>query len=67
MLFLDAGSRKACEGGLQEQKVRDEICKIMEGGREAFKSRYRRIMSLERTPRPWHVGFATSARMQSWD
>lgn len=47
VLSLDAGngeSRKACEGGLQEQKVRDEICKVMEGGREAFKSRYRRIM-----------------------
>lgn len=50
VLSLDAGngeSRKACEGGLQEQKVRDEICRVMEGGREAFKSRYRRIMPLE--------------------
>lgn len=49
VLSLDAGngeSRKACEGGLQEQKVRDEICTVMEGGREAFKSRYRRIMPL---------------------
>lgn len=50
LLSLEAGdgqSRKACEGGLQEQKVRDEICRVMEGGREAFKSRYRRIMPLE--------------------
>ena len=50
VLSLEAGngeSRKACEGGLQEQKVRDEICTVMEGGREAFKSRYRRIMPLE--------------------
>ncbi len=41
-------SRIACQGGLQEQKVRDEICRVMEGGREAFKSRYQRIMSPER-------------------
>ena len=31
-------------GGLQERKVRDEICRVMEGGREAFQARYRRIM-----------------------
>jgi len=30
-------------GGLQEQRVRDEICRIVEGGREAFESRYARI------------------------
>lgn len=30
-------------GGLQEQHVRDEICRVMEGGREAFDTRYRRI------------------------
>ncbi len=34
-------------GGLQESKVRDEVCRVMEGGREAFKSRYRRIMPSE--------------------
>ena len=32
------------QGGLQEQKVRDEICRVMEGGREAFERRFRRIM-----------------------
>ncbi|MEO5372203.1 MAG: hypothetical protein H7833_19210 [Magnetococcus sp. DMHC-1] len=32
-----------CAGNLQEQKVREEICRIMEGGREAFERRYRRI------------------------
>lgn len=50
VLSLEAGngeSRKACEGGLQERKVRDEICRVMEGGREAFRSRYRRILPLE--------------------
>lgn len=31
-------------GGLQETKVREEICRIMEGGREAFEKRYRRIL-----------------------
>lgn len=30
-------------GGLQEQRVRDEVCEVMEGGREAFEARYRRI------------------------
>ena len=37
-------SRIACHGGLQEMQVRDEICRVMEGGREAFESRYQRIM-----------------------
>ncbi len=37
-------SRIAFSGGLQEQKARDEICRVMEGGRAAFESRYRRIM-----------------------
>ena len=40
-------SRIACQGGLQERAVRDEICRVMEGGREAFESRYLRIMSPE--------------------
>ncbi len=30
-------------GGLQEQAVRDEICRVMEGGAEAFRERFRRI------------------------
>jgi len=32
-----------CDGSLQEKAVRDMICDIMEGGREAFEQRYRRI------------------------
>ena len=32
-----------CGGSLQEQQVRDTICEVMEGGREAFEDRYRRI------------------------
>ena len=33
----------SCQGSLQEQPIRDEICKIMEGGKEAFNQRYKRI------------------------
>jgi len=38
-------TRIACQGGLQEQKVRDEVCRVLEGGRKAFEDRYRRILS----------------------
>ena len=38
-----------CSGGLQERTVRDEICRVMEGGRDAFRTRYRRIMPGSRT------------------
>ena len=33
-----------CSGGLQESRIREEICRVMEGGEEAFKTRFRRIM-----------------------
>lgn len=43
-LTFDGGRIEFSEmGGLQEQKVRDEVCRIVEGGREAFESRYERI------------------------
>lgn len=32
------------QGGLQELSVRKKICEILEGGKEAFKLRYRRIV-----------------------
>ena len=32
-----------CKGSLQEKQVRETICTIMEGGRDAFAERYRRI------------------------
>jgi len=35
---------KECYGSLQNQRVRDTICSIMEGGSGAFKDRYRRIL-----------------------
>ncbi len=43
-LDFKAGQCKVVvKGGLQEEKVRDEVCKVMEGGREAFEKRYQRI------------------------
>lgn len=36
-------TQKECEGSLQQRKVRDKICEVMEGGRDAFEERYRRI------------------------
>jgi len=37
-------TRKECEGSLQHKQVRETICAVMEGGREAFEQRYRRIV-----------------------
>lgn len=34
----------ASAGGLQETKVREDICRVMEGGKEAFRQRYKRIL-----------------------
>ena len=31
-------------GSLQDQGVRDEVCRVMEGGRTAFERRYRRLL-----------------------
>lgn len=42
-----------CEnaGGLQERKVREDVCRVMEGGKEAFQQRYKRILEdLETKP-----------------
>ncbi len=30
-------------GSLQEEAIRDEVCRVMEGGREAFRRRFRRL------------------------
>ena len=37
-------------GSLQDAAMREEVCRVMEGGREAFKRRYRRL-----GPEPEHV------------
>ena len=42
--FPNGQTTVRCSGGLQEISVRDEICRVMEGGREAFQSRYHRIV-----------------------
>lgn len=31
-------------GSLQESAVRDEVCRVMEGGRQAFQARYKRLL-----------------------
>ncbi len=36
-------TRIVTQGGLQEQPIREEICRVMEGGKEAFSQRYKRI------------------------
>lgn len=41
--FANGQVTVAESGGLQEQAIREEICRIVEGGREAFESRYARI------------------------
>lgn len=46
VIALDVRSgqtRIVTQGGLQEPSIRDEICRVMEGGKEAFYQRYRRI------------------------
>lgn len=34
----------ACSGSLQNRRVREEVCDVMEGGQLAFEKRYRRII-----------------------
>lgn len=31
------------QGGLQEKAIRDQVCRIMEGGKDAFRLRYKRL------------------------
>ena len=31
------------KGSLQKDAMREEVCRVMEGGREAFEHRYRRL------------------------
>lgn len=45
-LNQQAGSTNLlCAGGLHEREIRNSICEIMEGGRAAFKQRYKRIFN----------------------
>jgi len=43
--FVGGQCRIVKSGSLQDLEVRDEVCRVMEGGREAFERRYRRIAS----------------------
>ena len=47
MLHAMAFNRGQCvvkqSGSLQEEAIREEVCAVMEGGREAFRRRYRRL------------------------
>jgi ABC-type Mn2+/Zn2+ transport system ATPase subunit len=47
IVALDVKKGQTCivtQGGIQDTTIREEICKIMEGGKEAFEQRYRRII-----------------------
>lgn len=41
---LEGRTRITCQGSLQARAIRDEVCKVLEGGRQAFEARYRRIL-----------------------
>ncbi len=43
MVFSAGQIQQNDAGGLQERAVRERICNIMEGGRDAFRQRYKRI------------------------
>jgi len=42
-LSVDRGQTRHTSGCLQDQEIRNKICDIMEGGRDAFEQRYERI------------------------
>lgn len=44
MAFTAGQIQQNDAGGLQERAVRERICNIMEGGRDAFRQRYKRIL-----------------------
>ena len=41
--FVAGQCRVVQSGSLQEDAIREEVCRVMEGGREAFERRYRRL------------------------
>lgn len=44
MGFADGRIQLLSSGGMQETQVREHICRVMEGGKEAFRQRYKRIL-----------------------
>lgn len=52
--FQSGQCRAVRSGSLQDREMREEVCRIMEGGREAFERRYRRLgrdLAMERSQR----------------
>ncbi|MCA9561585.1 MAG: hypothetical protein H6704_10935 [Myxococcales bacterium] len=43
-LEVRKGATQATTGGLQENTIRDEVCRVMEGGRKAFDERHLRLL-----------------------
>lgn len=43
MEFISGQCMASRAGSLQDGDIREEVCRVMEGGREAFESRYRRL------------------------
>lgn len=41
--YINGQIQNVCSGALQEHSVRDAICEVMEGGKEALEKRYYRI------------------------
>ena len=41
--FIEGQCKVVQYGSLQQIAIREEICRVMEGGREAFERRYRRL------------------------
>jgi len=45
MKFMNGQCRPFAQGALQDSKVRDEVCAVMEGGERALEKRYQRLIS----------------------
>lgn len=41
--ILKGSTQIVAQGGLQEEDIRDQVCRIMEGGKDAFRLRYKRL------------------------
>lgn len=46
--FREGQCRVAHKGSLQDEKLREEVCKVMEGGSKAFELRYKRLAPYKR-------------------
>ena len=53
---------KVCSGSLQEASVRDEICRVMEGGEKAFVHNYLYESSLVKTSCFWFTTLVSNKK-----